>query len=255
METIDKITSLKQYFLMNMSEATTTELILHLSQLNLVDVFYINHDLKILEYYLLHENQRFYKNTLESGFLELSDFSFDITTPIVKKYDIGQRALLFDKEDWAIFTTVCSIPVVKSKREFEYLVLLKYNNQLNDDFIYFAEVISLLFSIVVQNKIKNKEQKYENSIRSIQIALDALSYSEKHAMKLVLDKIEGEEGHLVASKVAREHNITRSIIVNALRKLESAGLLKSKSLGMRGTHIKILNNNLKTILNIDDVNV
>lgn len=35
--------------------------------------------------------------------------------------------------------------------------------------------------------------------------------------------------------------ITRSVIVNALRKLESAGVIESRSLGMKGTYIKVLN--------------
>ena len=35
--------------------------------------------------------------------------------------------------------------------------------------------------------------------------------------------------------------ITRSVIVNALRKFESAGVIESKSLGMKGTYIKVLN--------------
>ena len=34
--------------------------------------------------------------------------------------------------------------------------------------------------------------------------------------------------------------VTRSVIVNALRKLESAGLIESRSLGMKGTYIKVL---------------
>ena len=34
--------------------------------------------------------------------------------------------------------------------------------------------------------------------------------------------------------------ITRSVIVNALRKLESAGIIESRSLGMKGTYLKVL---------------
>ena len=48
---------------------------------------------------------------------------------------------------------------------------------------------------------------------------------------------------MVASKVADRVGITRSVIVNALRKLESAGVIESRSLGMKGTHIKVLNEN------------
>ena len=35
--------------------------------------------------------------------------------------------------------------------------------------------------------------------------------------------------------------ITRSVIVNALRKLESAGIIESRSLGMKGTYLKVIN--------------
>ncbi|HTG68743.1 MAG TPA: hypothetical protein VL921_05750 [Candidatus Udaeobacter sp.] len=38
--------------------------------------------------------------------------------------------------------------------------------------------------------------------------------------------------------------MTRSVIVNALRKLESAGVIETRSLGMKGTYIKILNQQL-----------
>ena len=35
-----------------------------------------------------------------------------------------------------------------------------------------------------------------------------------------------------------------AVIVNALRKFESAGVIESKSLGMKGTYIKVLNEHL-----------
>ena len=46
---------------------------------------------------------------------------------------------------------------------------------------------------------------------------------------------------LVASKIADKVGITRSVIVNALRKFESAGVIESKSSGMKGTYIKVVN--------------
>ncbi|MCL6581371.1 MAG: GTP-sensing pleiotropic transcriptional regulator CodY, partial [Firmicutes bacterium] len=46
------------------------------------------------------------------------------------------------------------------------------------------------------------------------------------------------------SKIADRVGITRSVIVNALRKFESAGVIESRSLGMKGTHIKVLNDYL-----------
>lgn len=55
------------------------------------------------------------------------------------------------------------------------------------------------------------------------------------------DELDGMEGILVASKIADRVGITRSVIVNALRKFESAGVIESRSSGMKGTYIKVLN--------------
>ena len=68
-----------------------------------------------------------------------------------------------------------------------------------------------------------------------------MSYSESEAAINILGELNGSEGLLVASKIADRVGITRSVIVNALRKFESAGVIESKSLGMKGTYIKILN--------------
>ena len=76
------------------------------------------------------------------------------------------------------------------------------------------------------------------------MALGTLSHSELEAMEHIFNELDGPEALLVASKIADRVGITRSVIVNALRKLESAGVIESRSLGMKGTHIKILNDKL-----------
>jgi transcriptional pleiotropic repressor len=64
------------------------------------------------------------------------------------------------------------------------------------------------------------------------------------AVESIVDELNGNEGLLIASKIADKVGITRSVIVNALRKLESAGIIESRSLGMKGTYIRILNEGL-----------
>ena len=51
----------------------------------------------------------------------------------------------------------------------------------------------------------------------------------------------GEEQIIVTSRIADQQGVTRSIIVNALKKLESAGVIDARSSGMKGTKIKVLN--------------
>ena len=57
----------------------------------------------------------------------------------------------------------------------------------------------------------------------------------------MLKELGATEGVIVASKIADRVGVTRSVIVNALRKLGSAGILESSSLGMKGTYIKVIN--------------
>lgn len=46
--------------------------------------------------------------------------------------------------------------------------------------------------------------------------------------------------------MAKEVGITRTVIVNALKKVESAGLIQTKSYGVKGTHIKVMNDKIYT---------
>ena len=72
-------------------------------------------------------------------------------------------------------------------------------------------------------------------------SVSTLSFSELEAITHIFEELDGNEGILVASKIADRVGITRSVIVNALRKFESAGVIESRSSGMKGTYIKVLN--------------
>lgn len=88
----------------------------------------------------------------------------------------------------------------------------------------------------------NEESAEENrKLAVVSSAISTLSYSEQEAIVHIFEELNGQEGILVASKVADRVGITRSVIVNALRKFESAGVIESRSSGMKGTYIKIKN--------------
>ena len=88
------------------------------------------------------------------------------------------------------------------------------------------------------NEESAEETRKEHIVQS---AISTLSFSELEAIIHIFDELGGTEGILVASKVADRVGITRSVIVNALRKFESAGVIESRSSGMKGTYIKVLN--------------
>ena len=86
---------------------------------------------------------------------------------------------------------------------------------------------------------ENAEESRRRQI--VKSAFSTLSFSELEAIIHIFAELDGKEGILVASKIADRVGITRSVIVNALRKFESAGIIESRSSGMKGTYIKVLN--------------
>ena len=139
-------------------------------------------------------------------------------------------------------TTV--VPIYAVGERIGTLVLAKYDDEFTDDDLILAEYGA---AVVGMEMLRERTQKIEIDAReqaTVQIALATLSFSEMKAAEAIISKLNGEEGLLVASKVADENKITRSVIVNALRKFESAGIIESRSLGMKGTYIKVLNRHL-----------
>lgn len=136
------------------------------------------------------------------------------------------------------------VPVVGGGERLGTLVLAKFSEQFTDADLVLVEYGA---TVVGMEILRVKAERVEEEARkkaAVQIALGTLSYSELEAIEHIFEELEGDEGLLVASKIADRVGITRSVIVNALRKFESAGVIESKSLGMKGTYIRILNERL-----------
>ena len=110
--------------------------------------------------------------------------------------------------------------------------------------IILGEYGAAISAVQLLRMINRKAETEARKKNVVQLALEVLSYSELEAVKYIFGEINGGEGFLIASKLAEEYKLTRSVIVNALRKLESAGVIDARSLGMKGTYIKVLNDYL-----------
>lgn len=141
-----------------------------------------------------------------------------------------------------IITTI--VPVLGGGERVGTLVLAKFNKYFDANDLILAEYGATIIGMEI---LRNKAEQAEEEARkkaAVQIAVGTLSYSELEAVEHIFSELVGGEGLLVASKIADRVGITRSVIVNALRKFESAGVIESKSLGMKGTFIRILNDYL-----------
>lgn len=149
-------------------------------------------------------------------------------------------------EDGCMFSGKIStvVPIVGGGERQGTLLLAKFEQEFTYEDLILAEYGA---TVVGMEILRSKAERIEDEARkkaAVQIAIGTLSYSELEAIEHIFAELKGKEGLLVASKIADRVGITRSVIVNALRKFESAGVIESKSLGMKGTYIRILNDNL-----------
>jgi transcriptional pleiotropic repressor len=136
------------------------------------------------------------------------------------------------------------VPIIGTRERLGTLYITRFDTQFTDEDLVLAEVSATIVGLEILRS-KNDEIEEESRKKAVvQLAIGTLSYSELEAVEHVFNELDGTEGLLIASKIADKVGITRSVIVNALRKFESAGVIESRSLGMKGTHIKILNEKL-----------
>jgi transcriptional pleiotropic repressor len=121
------------------------------------------------------------------------------------------------------------------------LFLYKSGSFYDIDDIILCEYGTTVVGLEMLRAVNEENAEESRKVAVIRSAMGTLSYSEMEAIVHIFDELDGMEGILVASKIADRVGITRSVIVNALRKFESAGVIESRSSGMKGTYIKVLN--------------
>ena len=137
------------------------------------------------------------------------------------------------------------IPIICGGERLGTLLLARYNDCYDDEEIALCEYGATVVGLEIRRNIQLEHAKERSLSLAVDMALETLSFSEKDALGRIMGQLSESEGLIVTSKVAAQYGLTNSVVVNALRKMESARLIETKSLGMKGTYIKILNPYLK----------
>ena len=159
--------------------------------------------------------------------------------------DIDNELTVFPPEDKEVFsssrTTV--FPILGGGERLGTLVLGRVKDDFNENDLVLGEYAATVieWKYFVRNIMKLRK-RHVIKRQSLWQLIHYLILKKKQ-LSIFFEELGGNEGLLIASKVADRVGITRSVIVNALRKLESAGVIESRSLGMKGTFIKVKKKN------------
>lgn len=168
------------------------------------------------------------------------------------KENVNLATLGFAEENVKKYQAIIT-PIDIAGERLGTLFIYKPDNQYDIDDIILSEYGTTVVGLEMMRSVNEENAEETRKIQIVKSAISTLSFSELEAITHIFKELDGNEGILVASKIADRVGITRSVIVNALRKFESAGVIESRSSGMKGTYIKVLNDvifdELKTIKN------
>ena len=156
------------------------------------------------------------------------------------KENVNLETLGFNERDVNKFQAIIT-PIEIAGERLGTLFIYKCEKSYEIDDIILCEYGTTVVGLEMLRAVNEENAEESRKLAVIQSAINTLSFSEMEAVIHIFDELNGMEGILVASKIADRVGITRSVIVNALRKFESAGVIESRSSGMKGTYIKVLN--------------
>lgn len=156
------------------------------------------------------------------------------------KENVNLTTLGFNPEDASGFSAIVT-PIEIGGDRLGTLFLYRQGSSYGIDDIILCEYGTTVVGLEMLRAVSEETAEEDRKLSVVRSALGTLSYSELEAISLIFQELQGNEGILVASKIADKAGITRSVIVNALRKFESAGIISSRSSGMKGTYIRVLN--------------
>lgn len=156
------------------------------------------------------------------------------------KENVNLETLGFEGEDIQKYQAIIT-PIEIAGERLGTLFFYKADEQYDIDDIILCEYGTTVVGLEMLRAVSEENAEETRKLTVVKSAINTLSFSEMEAITHIFDELDGREGILVASKIADRVGITRSVIVNALRKFESAGVIESRSSGMKGTYIKVLN--------------
>ncbi len=137
---------------------------------------------------------------------------------------------------------IAILPAYGGKNRMSTLILARVDETFREEDLVLGEYGATVVALeIIRSEREKREAELEKRIEA-RVALKTLSVSELAMIDRIFEAFdEDDEQIMVMSEIADRANVSRSVAVGALDRLESAGVLASQSLGMKGTRVKLFN--------------
>ena len=151
--------------------------------------------------------------------------------------DVGR--CLFDNRYYSIY------PVYSVLKKVSGILFIRYENSFSEADQILCEYTCAIVTLEMLRQGQEKAKHVSREAAKAKLAVDSLTFSEKKASCAVLQEIGWDSGEVFLNCIAAKTYTAPSTVSSALKKLELATLIATKSRGVKGMHIEVLNPNLR----------
>lgn len=141
----------------------------------------------------------------------------------------------FDDRYYSIYPIYCNYQKTAG------MLLIRYGTNFSQTDNILCEYASAIVSLEMFQQKQQEIHQKSLEMATARLAVGSLSFSELRSVSAVLEQLGGAEGTIFLNQIAENNYTTHSTVCGALKKLEAAGTISTRSQGVKGKYVKITN--------------
>lgn len=136
-------------------------------------------------------------------------------------------------------------PIFSAFKKVAGILFIKYEEPFSDSDNVLCEYTCAIISVEMLRQEQERMHQHSIEVAKAKLTVNSLTFSEKKAASAILEEIKGDTGEVFLNSIASKTYTTPSTVSSVLKKLELASMIITKSRGVKGKCIKILNQNIR----------
>ena len=147
-----------------------------------------------------------------------------------------------DKDEKHVEYRVMITPIFIGGERLGTLFIYRNGEEYGIDDIILSEYAATVVGLEMMRSKKEENDESDRLEKTVNGVLEVTSKSETESVRAVLSKLdENGCGIVNLTRLSEESGISRTSLVNAVKKMAGAGIFETRSRGVRGTEIKVIN--------------
>jgi|LSQX01.1.fsa_nt_gb transcriptional pleiotropic repressor len=139
-------------------------------------------------------------------------------------------------------------PIFSMFKKTAGILFIRYEDQFSEADKVLCEYTCAIVSIEMLRQEQERAAALSSQAAKAKVTVESLSFSEKKASRAIMREIDWKCGEVFLNAIASQTYTAPSTVSGALKKLELATLIHTRSRGVKGMYVEVRNPNLRTEL-------